>query len=314
MTDTTARPMPDGLANNLVLEAELRRVARAFAKAEIDLVVLKGIPFARRLSRSLPARALADNDLLVRPADTLRAYEIMRNLGYTLGQPQVALEDRIHETHESVLVGTRHGHRVVADLHWGLVPDFLREPPEHLIWEATEIVELQGVPVRVLGRSTALVNLALHFAQHGFGLAHAVEDFALAWNAWGPAIDIDDLLRTADAFHALAALDYSFRVAQSRHLVTTPPPLIGSWRAALLHGRHPEGRTPGSTHDYAGLVVGATFGTPRRALRTVFRAAVPTKQTMLIANDSPTGPRLVIHYLGRPFRPIRHAAIRRRRH
>ncbi len=315
MTETTPRSMQDGLARNLALAAELRVIARAFAEAGIDLVVLKGIPFARRLGRPLPRRALADNDLLVRRADALTAYHLMRELGYTLGQPQVALEDRIRETHESLLVCTRHGYRVQADLHWGLVPDFLREPPEHLIWQGTEIVDIQGVPVRVLARSTTLIHLALHFAQHGFALAHAVEDLALAWNAWGPTIEIDTLLRAADTFHALAALDYSLRVAQSRLLITVAPPHIGSKRAGLLHRRSAEGRRPvDPLHDYIGLVIAATFGTPRRAVKTVFRAAVPTKQTMLIANDSPTGPKIVVHYLGRPFRPIRYAAMRRRRH
>jgi Uncharacterised nucleotidyltransferase len=310
MTETAPHSMPDGLANNLVLEAELRGIARAFAEHGIDLIVLKGIPFARRVGRPLPRHALADNDLLVRRADALAAHRLLEDLGYESFYPWVTIEGRLRDTTEMMLVRTVHGARVVADFHWSVFSDFLRSAPESVVWGREDVVDMGGTPVTVLGRPMTLLQLSAHWAQHEFAGDHTLENLATAWNLWGAELDTDELLGRARDFGLRAILDYSFRVAATRGLLEVPPPHVGSSRAALLYRWRPLGRAAaGALHDYAGFVTKFALASPRLAVRVAARKVFASTEQMTVKTGLPPSWDLRRRYLLALLRTIgRHSA------
>src|SRR5688572_18777940 len=76
------QPSEGPLLHNMLLEAELVRIAREFREASVDFVVLKGVPLTRRLHERLDARTMVDNDILVHRRDTARAVQCLLGLGY----------------------------------------------------------------------------------------------------------------------------------------------------------------------------------------------------------------------------------------
>ena len=59
-------------ARNLLLTSELLSIARGLDAADVEFIVLKGVPLAYRIFGRLDARRIRDNDILVRPRDVPR--------------------------------------------------------------------------------------------------------------------------------------------------------------------------------------------------------------------------------------------------
>jgi hypothetical protein len=191
-------------ARGAALAARWGEATRALREAGIETVTLKGIALAHTVYPEPGLRPMADVDLLVRPADRLRAIEVLARLGYRTPGPEA---ERLGESRcfaELVRDG------VLLDLHWDIArylrfDGVVRVDHEGLWSRARPLVLAEGRSLALCPEDT-LLHLALHLTLGS--------DFArVLWYA-----DIDALIRR----HA-AELDWSRIADEARR-----------WRIGLL--------------------------------------------------------------------------------
>jgi len=67
---------------NVLLFGHFSNVVNALQSAEIEVIALKGVYLSEHLYAEIGLRQFSDIDLLIRPDKTLKAVEILQNLGY----------------------------------------------------------------------------------------------------------------------------------------------------------------------------------------------------------------------------------------
>lgn len=146
----------------------LERIAEAFEREGIDVMVLKGAALLLCLYEHPGLRPMCDIDLLIRPADAGRAERLLAELGY--GRGNSLLRDdfypRYHYEAEYLGAGP---HAIRLDLHvrpWRPLR-YRQTVPEDAMWERRRFVPIGGARVSIPGRSDLLVHLMCHAAFHG---------------------------------------------------------------------------------------------------------------------------------------------------
>jgi hypothetical protein len=184
-------------ARGAALSARWGEATSALREAGIETITLKGIVLAHTVYPEPGLRPMADIDLLVRPADRLRAIAVLTRLGYRTPGPEA---ERLGESRcfaELVRDG------VLLDLHWDIA--------RYLRFDGVVCVDHEGLWSRARplalaeGRSLALCpeDTLLHLVLH----LTLGSDFArVLWYA-----DIDALIRR----HA-RELDWSRIVDEAR--------------------------------------------------------------------------------------------------
>ena len=184
-------------ARGAVLTARWGEATSALREAGIETITLKGIVLAHTVYPEPGLRPMADIDLLVRPADRLRAIEVLARLGYRTPGPEA---ERLGESRcfaELVRDG------VLLDLHWDIArylrfDGVVRVDHEGLWSRARPLALAEGRSLALCPEDT-LLHLVLHLTLGS--------DFArVLWYA-----DIDALIRR----HA-RELDWSRIVDEAR--------------------------------------------------------------------------------------------------
>jgi hypothetical protein len=164
----------------LAADALTLEVTRAFARAGVESILLKGASIADVLYDGT-LRPYDDVDLLVDPATRLAAESVLYELGFSPPVPSHVLV----EPHATAWSHPRRPNRV--DLHQTLPG--VKESPEAL-WRAlgpeVSTVDLAGRHVTALGRGALAFHIALHAAQHGPARAKALADLRRAIERLGP--------------------------------------------------------------------------------------------------------------------------------
>ena len=188
---------PDQVARNLLLEHDLAAIVDRSNRRGIELIVLKGIPLALRLFARVDARAMVDNDLLVRRKDAASAFAALRDLGYeSIDSRRVETQlDYDYEYRLSRALPA--GGSVMAEIHWNITPQDLYPIDEEILWRHTEDFAWRDRRLRVFDRALTLVHLAAHFAQSDFASAQVLNDVAWTWNLWYAGQDCDAVLALA---------------------------------------------------------------------------------------------------------------------
>ena len=166
-------------AQNLLLLAEARRIARLLSEAGIPFAFLKGVTLAQRAYGDQRVKQTLDNDLLVAPANVAATIAILQRAGYRLDSPKVdltparlpVLVDMVKEC-----AFAHAGNRALVDLHWRMlsVRGLLAAPDR-----ATDIetVTIDGAALPTLGHEALMVYLAAHGAAHGWSRLKWLADF-----------------------------------------------------------------------------------------------------------------------------------------
>lgn len=187
---------------NLQMTRELARMAAALAAAGIETIAFKGPLLALQTWGDVSLRQFNDIDLLVRRKDAARAAATLVEGGYLpramdLAQPRVALDRASGDEF------IRPGADWSIDLHWDLLPPyFAYGPEENALWRHAELRELEGTPIRTLGRTDLALFLAVHGAKHGWSGLGAIADLAMILRAADDA-ERDALAEAARARGAL---------------------------------------------------------------------------------------------------------------
>ncbi len=170
---------------NLQVEAELLRLLDAFAAQTLPVAVLKGTPRARALHGHLGARALGDNDLLVRRRDVPRAHAVLRDLGYNEPAPW-RLETALRTSHEYPMWKDTVSGRVSVDLHWRALEPLLYPLAEADVWRRFTEVVLRGRRLLVPEPSLALLLGATQLVLHGVCEPTRARELLAAWSQASP--------------------------------------------------------------------------------------------------------------------------------
>jgi Uncharacterised nucleotidyltransferase len=306
-TETTLMTRdPDRLARSLLLEAELVRILGELDLRGIPAIVLKGVPLALRLFRTIDARDSFDNDVLVRRRDAREAYLAMARAGYRSidGRTIERQLDADFQYRMARPVGA--GGEVSAELHWSAFPVDLYPVDEEILWTHSESFDLGRRWVRVFDRPLTLIHLAAHFAQHLFAVRSILDDVAMAWNRWGVTIDRDELGALARTTGQTAVLDFALGSAADLGILALPAPELRSPRAARLRRLLPAEQlfTPRPEVDHVRMLLALLLVNPRRIPRWARNLLFPPIENMSVIVGRPISPALYLRYFTRPLRPL----------
>lgn len=181
---------------NLNIQRELVTVTRLLAEAGIAAMALKGAYLARFAYPEAGLRPMRDLDLLLRPAQAVAAFELLRRQGYEPtfgGVPEAYFADRIH------LPPLRGPGGIAIELHHRLTPpDIGSDAFEESLWTRSVEKELGGRHILFPCTEDLLLHLCIHATlDHKLDLGPlALVDVALAIET-GPTDWPDFLERVA---------------------------------------------------------------------------------------------------------------------
>jgi hypothetical protein len=219
-------------ARHLLMTRELGVVLRHLAAAGIEVIVLKGPVLAETVYPHPALRPFSDLDVLVRPADRLRADGALRALGHQRVADEHSWEfDVAYDG--ATLYETPAGVRI--DLHWALLtePRFVWNGGETEIWDRAVPITVAGQAARGLGREDLVLYLAAHLAVH-----HALAGLLRAWDVAlllereGGALDWAVLLARAARWRVRHALFFVLLGAREAFAAPVPPQVIARLRPA----------------------------------------------------------------------------------
>ncbi len=223
------------LTRNTVLADELVRTLDAFAALQIDALPVKGVVLSETLYGSLALRPSSDLDVLVRPADLVRAREVLQGLGFRqAAKPK--FEERFHAFHDPPYFRRVGALEVCLELHHGLwdaaffVPDFAP------IWARRVAACIHGREGLILAPEDTLLHLAIHRSRSALRLRF-VADIARLLQYHQATLDWAYLLERAHHLGALTTLAISLDLAHSLLQAPLPVPLPDRLRLRGLRQR-----------------------------------------------------------------------------
>ena len=162
---------------------EIVKVKRAFEKAKIDFLFLKGFPLHLYFEKSHPRRIYADCDILIHPKYMKTVKTILESKKYLI------LKNYLTKTHEAMKKNTADvyyykkikNYNILLDLHYEvdlLTPHISNATvlyPQKYINELTEEclknrrpIKIDGIPFWILDTDYLIVYLALHIFRHNY--------------------------------------------------------------------------------------------------------------------------------------------------
>jgi hypothetical protein len=184
--------------NSLTL-SRFRTVARALHDAGVRLMLLKGAALLLRYHVDLGARPMNDVDVLLEKGDVERAMRVLRDLGWKCAE-DIGVGRALSVYNSIPLTG---GQGFEIDLHWRIMTEFGGKVSMRELWDASQDVDFQGTPVRVLSPEDQI----MHTCAHG-----------VKWNTLPPIRWIPDLMTIIEADRALIDWDRLLLRTRERNL------------------------------------------------------------------------------------------------
>lgn len=158
----------------LQLAAELKRIRARLWEASIPTLPFKGPVLAERLWGDVALRSMGDLDVIVKPADVIRAHQVMLDMGYVPKVEVLPQQERpfVRYEHDRAYVSQVDGN--VVELHWRLFDRYIAfELTDEELWGG-----LDGSGGGEILPEVEMVILALHGAKHSWSSAGWVVDIA----------------------------------------------------------------------------------------------------------------------------------------
>lgn len=151
---------------SLMLRSHLHTVLRAFDRAGIQVLAFKGSALATQTGRAPEQRVGSDIDLLIHPADWVRAHRVLVELGHHLiRSPAPGRDQRTrfiqwseHEVPYVHPLGT-------IDLHWRLAHGRTPGLTMEALWTDRVEVDDAGITLPTFHPDAALAHVSLHGAK-----------------------------------------------------------------------------------------------------------------------------------------------------
>lgn len=156
---------------SLVVYRELAKVTQLLEAEGIPSIALKGAYLARFAYPDPALRPMRDIDLLLKPEQAIKAFELLKSQGYRVydAVPETVFTNLIH------LPPLISSEGIAIELHRRLFePEFGLEPStdsESTLWESCLFENVGGIQVRFLSTETLLLHLCIHATiSHHFNL------------------------------------------------------------------------------------------------------------------------------------------------
>lgn len=209
-------------ARNLVLTRELRALLDMFAAESIQAVPYKGPALAEALYGNLALREFTDLDILVRPADVVRAKALMIARSY---RPQYDLPEGLDVAFRRAYCEytfTDHATGTIVEIQWDLAPRFFSlDFDSDGAWRRLGAGTIQGATVPALSPEDLLFVLCVHGSKHAWSQLEWICGVAELIGQH-PRLDWD--LVRALAARARAARMLRLGLALARDLLDAPLP------------------------------------------------------------------------------------------
>ncbi len=209
---------------------ELKILNEEFQRANIPIILLKGMYLASVIYSDIGVRPMNDADLLVRKSDLERVANIMQEMEYNRIDQLKELDKEYHH-----LVFEHGSSGSPTEIHWNLIPPILNIHEDiDQIWERSREMLVEDIPVRVLSAEDQVLLLCLHVSQHAFEIGlRPICDLSKTIRYYQETLDWDCLHKRALEWNAGRCLYVNLCLA--RDLLNDNLP------AEWLDGRIPAG-------------------------------------------------------------------------
>ena len=209
---------------NLAAVHEWQRVLKVLSAAGVSAISIKGPALALIAYRSLAMRQFIDLDLLVRPAEVVRARDVLVNEGYRLNSPVVADSDTALLRSHNRELGFVHQERgTTIELHWGVLHEmFPFQLPVEELFESARIESHDGISFLSLSPEYLLLYLCAHGTKHCWITLRWLCDVA-SYVRTVPELDWVMCIRQAEAANCDLVLKHSLLLAQQVLGLELPP-------------------------------------------------------------------------------------------
>jgi len=190
------------LKDNLWKLKQFQLINQAFKQEGLRMLAMKGVALLAQLYAHLPARPMADIDILLREEDYERGAGIIEGSGYK--KELLGLKESYWRQRQCHLtfVRKREGERaILLEAHWSL--DFRRNGRLVLeeSWQRTKDVDTEFGRIGVFSPEDTVLSLALH--QRRFGKAFCLKyilDIAFLFKEYGKEFDWDYFLFVCEKY------------------------------------------------------------------------------------------------------------------
>ena len=170
-------------ARNLFLATELCRVLEDFEENGITAIPYKGPAQALQVYGDLKLRSFVDLDLLVPPADAMRAGTVLVARGYRPHLKLTPSQESVLSRSECDRVYLREGRNIMIELHWAVAPPFFSVPIE------IETLLADGTVTEMCNREVAVPSPEMLL------LLLCVNGTKDLWTALEPVCSVNELVR-----------------------------------------------------------------------------------------------------------------------
>ena len=158
---------------NLAFEAEVKQLLEVFSRAELPLIVLRGVMMSDKVFGNPALRSSNDIDILIRRQDLQRVKETVHRLDFV--QDPRSLDDEYYERHHLHLPYLKRERLVLLEIHWSYDHKYT---PFNVDAETTfanaRRSEYQGLGILELGPEDLLVMLCLHAFKHSCSIKYTL--------------------------------------------------------------------------------------------------------------------------------------------
>lgn len=214
-------------------ESTLADCLARLGAAGIEVMLLKGAALALTVYGGFTDRPMGDLDILVRPDQAGRAWQLLRDAGWTL-EFERGEEFYARHHHLAALVAPG-GLPLVMEVHRAMMP---AAAPFHIdqeaLWRTAKVVELRGHRALVPSDEFQLLHLSVHLAWSNMlilGLGRTVRDVMMICAA--RTIDWDGFVQLAEQAKATTCAYWTLELARELGGAEVPVEVLNRLRLAV---------------------------------------------------------------------------------
>jgi len=157
------------LVHNLKLFDELKAIVINLESHKVKYAILKGWDVIVRGNYTMKQRQISDIDILIDPSDEKKALQVFEDNGFQLKQSpsKSNLHKKLNDSHAPIQ-GYKNG--LSLDIHYSLFAlNSGFKTSNHELLQSAEIVNFNGLSIRLLDESSASLFAILHTYKHLVG-------------------------------------------------------------------------------------------------------------------------------------------------
>ena len=305
----------------------IRKVLAQLLESGVDYMVVKGPALAYTVYPDPALRAFNDLDLVVREQDWAAMHRLLVKMGFEpeadLPQPPPKLVP------QAVLYELKYRHQeynwLLVEVHYDdLLNAGLASRDMEGFWQRAILVDVEGMPIKVLSLEDQLIHLCAHAHYHGYGRLNCFSDMAFILRDHAAQLDWERLLATVRTEEAQVGVYYSLRFLDQLLGVSVPEDVLAAlqpdrfrrwWHERYLPGEKVLSLQPMWRPDFSFYFIPLfkrllpdllVMGRRGDKLRYLIRLLLPPRGWLRDYYKLSHTPRIAVHYLLHPLKLMYH--------